>query len=260
MEEMIRVKGASYARYEELLLRRDQLKKDAFQYQQDYIREFGSLILELFELKMEGIRKKKTIEYCQAALNHGKTVDPDALKAFLERELASFKEKLEEMIREKEAADDAKPITAAKLLKIKRIYHKLVKKIHPDINPRVKESKTLEDLWHQVALAYNCNDLELLQELEVLVESALEQLGEEGEEIDIPDIDERIEKLEHEISVIIETDPYQYKYLLDDEDLIEEKKQDLRDEIRSYQDYLKTLEEVLEDLMHRGVKITWQTS
>ena len=72
MDEIIRGKSTSYARYEELITRRDSLKKEAFQYHRAYIREFGDLILKVFRKKIECIQKKKTIEYCQAALNHGK--------------------------------------------------------------------------------------------------------------------------------------------------------------------------------------------
>ena len=75
MGEMIRGENTSYARYEELITRRDNLRKEAFQYHRVYVREFGDLILEVFRKKIECIQKKKTIEYCQAALNHGKAVD-----------------------------------------------------------------------------------------------------------------------------------------------------------------------------------------
>ena len=57
-DAIIKVKNASYARYEELLLRRDAVKKRAFQYGQEYTRTFGELILKVFEKKIECIRKK----------------------------------------------------------------------------------------------------------------------------------------------------------------------------------------------------------
>ncbi len=63
MNDIIRVKNVSYDRYEELLMRRDAIKKEAFQYERAYVREFGDLILEIFQMKLECIRKKKTIEF-----------------------------------------------------------------------------------------------------------------------------------------------------------------------------------------------------
>ena len=60
-----------------MLMRRDNLKKEAFIYQRNYVAEFGDLILEVFKKKVECIRKKKTIEYCQRSINHGKLIDQD---------------------------------------------------------------------------------------------------------------------------------------------------------------------------------------
>lgn len=65
MGEIIKVKNSSYERYEKLLLRRDSLRKEAAQINMNYIREFGSLILAVFQKKMECIRKKKTISFYQ---------------------------------------------------------------------------------------------------------------------------------------------------------------------------------------------------
>ena len=164
MEEMIRVKNVSYDRYEELLMRRDAVKKEAFQYERAYIREFGDLILEVFQMRLECIRKKKTIEYCQAAVNHGKTVDQSQLQEYLKKELAAFQKQLDKMITDTENAKTAGKITEADLLLLKKIYHRLVKKMHPDINPKVAESEKLRELWQRVITAYNCNDLIMMQE------------------------------------------------------------------------------------------------
>ncbi len=258
MDEIIRGKSASYARYEELITRRDSLKKEAFQYHRAYVREFGDLILEVFRKKIECIQKKKTIEYCQAALNHGNSVDQKAMQEYLEKEMAEFKAQLNDMVQEREDSKRDKGITEKDILEIKRIYHRLVKKIHPDINHAVSTSHILMDLWNRVVSGYNCNDLKSLRELEVLVNKALEELDLEGTDFEIPDIDEKIVELEDEIQRIRETDPYQYKYLLEDADCVAAKKDDLKDELKSYEDYSNQLDEILEGIMGKGVKITWQ--
>jgi len=260
MEEIIKSHNSSYARYEELINRRDSLKKEAFLYHAAYVREFGDLVLEIFRKKIECIRKKKTIEYCQAALNHGKSVDQAKMQEYLEKEMEEFQAQLDDMVKEHEASLKSEVVTEKDILEIKRIYHRLVKKIHPDINPSVTTSEELMDLWNRIVISYNCNDLKGLQELEVLVKAALENEGldEEGEVIDIPNIEEKIAGLEEEIRTIMETDPYQYKYLLDDKQAIDDKKEDLRDELRTYEDYSNQLDDVLEEIMGSGVKITWQ--
>lgn len=258
MNEILKVKNISYDRYEELILKRDAVKKEAFIYEQEYIRKFGDLILEIYEMKLECIRKKKTIEFCQAKANHGLDVDQAMLQNYLEEELAEYQEHFNAMIQEKEAAENSGEITEFELLNIKKIYHKLVKKIHPDINPMVEKSIPLKELWQRVVVAYNCNDINLMQETEVLISKALEQLGNEKIEIEIPDIDEKIADLEEEISKICGTDPYQYKFLLDDEAAVSEKKKSLLEEKKSYEEYSNQLEEILSALLQSGVKLTWQ--
>lgn len=258
MNEIIRVKNISYDRYEELLMRRDSIKKEAFQYERAYVREFGDLILEIFQMKLECIRKKKTIEFCQAAGNHGNTVDRDKLQEYLKQELAAFQEQLNGMIQDAEDAKKVSQVTEVELLQIKKIYHKMVKQIHPDINPMVEKSEKLQELWQRVIVAYNCNDLKLMQETEVLITKALEQLGNEAIDVEIPNIDEKIEELEAEITRIRETDPYQYKFLLEDPEAVREKKDSLNEEKKSYEEYSNQLEEILKGLMKNGVSITWR--
>ena len=96
MEEMIKVKNAAYARYEEALLRRDNLRKEATSYHYEYIRVFGHLITESFRLKVECIRKKKIIAYCQQQVNHGKAINCSALDRYIHREMAAYESDLKD--------------------------------------------------------------------------------------------------------------------------------------------------------------------
>ncbi len=257
-DDLIRVSNTSYARYEELLIRRDEVKKQAFQYERAYVREFGELILEVFQMQMDAVRKKRTIEYCQIFVNRGESVDQSALQEYLEKELAEYKEKLDAMIRDNEAARASQRITEVDLLKIKRIYHHMVKKIHPDINPITAENEELKGLWQRLIIAYNCNDLKEMEETEILVNSVLEKLNLGTLDITIPDIDEKIHEIEAEIEQITGTDPYQYKYLLADEEAVEQIKQELRAELKDYEDYGRQLDEILNGLLQKGVKISWR--
>lgn len=57
--DIIKVKNEGYSRYEELLLERDKLRKQAFQYEINYTREFGDLITKVFEQKNRVYKKKE---------------------------------------------------------------------------------------------------------------------------------------------------------------------------------------------------------
>jgi hypothetical protein len=63
------------------------------------------------------------------------------------------------MIEENQAAKNTGKVTEAELLQIKRIYRRMVKKIHPDINPLTNTNEDLKGLWQRLVIAYDCNDL-----------------------------------------------------------------------------------------------------
>ena len=244
MEGIVRSKNTAYDRYEEALLRRENVRKEARWCRLEYMREFGQLIKESYKLKVECIKKKKMIAYCSREVNHGRKVDYNKLVEYIEIEMVEYKEQLEQLREEVKAADSAKSISPMDAKKVKETYYRLVKKIHPDLHPELEDDEELKDLWERVSIAYECNDLQEIEEAEVLVERYLEQNGIETEGVAIENIEERIEAVEKEIDMITSTNPYLYKVLLSDKRGCEEKKAELRDEIDSYKEYAKELDEI----------------
>lgn len=248
MGEIIHERNSSYAQYEELLVKRDDLLKEAFMWDREYIRTFGDKILRNFEIKIECIRKKKTISFLQTAINHGKSIDMDELQTYLRREMAEYEAQLRVMAKDNKLAKHKGELSEIDLIQIKKIYRRITKKIHPDINPKTMEDDRLRELWERVVTAYKCNNLKDLKELELLVSAALDGL----DEVDIPDIETKILEVLTEIEDIKSSDPYLYKFLLDDNTAIEEKNRDLDEEFAVYDEYRIQLEEVLQDLMSSG--------
>ena len=256
--EIIKVKNADYSRYEELLLIRDQLRKEARIYHGLYVKEFGEHHLALFEKQIACIRKKKLIGYYQMALNRGEAIDQAQIEALLQMEMQAYQKQLQDMIAEREAARKITEISSVTLLQIKRIYRRIAKQLHPDINPKTSEIPELLELWNAVVTAYNCNSLKDMEEAEILVNKALEQIGLGITEIEIPDLEKKIEAVEGEIQRIRETDPWQYKYLLDNKEAVEQKKNDLKEQLKSYEYYESELDNTIDELLKSGVKIIWK--
>ena len=256
--EIIKVKNADYSRYEELLFQRDQLRKEARIYHALYVKEFGELHLRLFEEQIACIKKKKLIGYYQMAVNHGGVINQAEVEASLAKEMEEYQQSLQEMIAENEAAKKMTEISSVKILKIKRIYRRLAKQLHPDINPMTAEIPELKELWNAVMTAYNSNSLEDMEEAELLVNKALKKIGMGYREIEIPDLPRKIEKLEGSIREIRETDPYQYKYILENPDAVKEKIHDLEEQIKIYTEYEKELEAIIDGLLENGVRILWK--
>ena len=92
--EIIKVRNAEYSRYEELLLERDRLRKEARIYHGLYVKEFGELHLSLFEKQINCIKKKKMIGYYQMAINCGGVIDQAEIDALLTKEMEEYQQKL----------------------------------------------------------------------------------------------------------------------------------------------------------------------
>lgn len=259
MDELIRIKNEGYAEYEDLLLKRDKLRKEAQILQGLYMAEFGDLITAVFQKKIDCIQKKKTIAFCQASINRGEPVNQDELQAHLKKEMQDYQKRLKEMVEENEAAHQMTSIDDASLVRIKKLYRKMAKLIHPDINPQTKDTPELQGVWNLIQASYNANDLKELEEAEVMLNQVLTKLGLGETEIDIPDIQEKIKVLQEEIIKIKTTNPYQYKYLLEDKDAVREKKETLNDELKEYEEYEKELGKYLEQLVtENGITFIWR--
>lgn len=247
--DIVRICGGDYMKYESLLLRRDSLKREALQYLNDYIRVFGELTMAVYEKQVECIKLKKAIEFAQIAVNYGKHPDKAQLEAFLQQEMAEYYQKLRQMADDNDACKGAKAVPEHDVLKIKKIYRDIAKKLHPDISPLTEKYPELMELWYRLVTAYNCNSLKEAEEIQMLINSFLEHIGEEHFVMTIPDINGRITSLQEEIRQIITTTPYTYRELLGDLSAVETKKEALREELENYRDYAEELQKMLDELL-----------
>ena len=242
---IIKVKDSRYEEYESLLLRRDSLKRDAEQYAISYTQVFGDLIIKVFKKKIECIAKKKKIAYCQKLQNKSLPINEDELERYLEQVMWMYEEELNDLIKENKAVKEAKLTGPLELRKIKEIYYKLAKLIHPDMRPDLSNDKNIQEFWRRIVIAYNFNQLDELEELNFQVNNYLNNINNEDITIEIPNIEEKINKVKEDITKILSTNPYQYKFILEDDEEIEAYKKELEDEYKNYDEYSKELDEVL---------------
>ncbi len=257
--EIMESKEDKYREYEELLLRRDQLYRECGSLITAYTCEFGDQLARNFELKVECIKKKKAISYCLRRRNRGLTIDATRMHAEIEQEMTLYYEQLREMQEDSERAKKAGTISEFRLNKSKRIYRRLAKLLHPDINHRTMENERLRELWERIAEAYRLSDAEMLDDLEAMVRRAMDELGYEGSAPIPDDIEERIERIENQINRILTTEPYTYRELLSDEEKKQAYMERLISEQEDYEQYLENLTKKLEDILREGgATILWQ--
>lgn len=239
--------------YTELIIERDRLSKEAQDYQVSYVKRFGELIEKSFSLKIECIRCKKMISRYIKIVNGGKGDDSkkvtlDYLRILVSEEMAGYDEQLKNIIEIRKLDD---PVSDYEIAQIKKIYHKIAMRIHPDINPQLFGNEEVKKLWEDISLAYKGNNLERMKELEAVAAAVISKYCDDVVAVVIGNIDEKIAKVKEEIETIKSTEPYMYRFLLEDEEMCAEKEAQLKAEIDDYQRYLNDLNADLETL---GIK------
>ncbi|MCI6756725.1 MAG: hypothetical protein MR607_07430 [Lachnospiraceae bacterium] len=110
--ELIKSGDTQYEEYENLLLERDQVQKEAGQIWTAYVIEFGQLISDVYEEQLECVKCKKTISYYQNAINHGGFIDQDAMQTWLDKEMAIYYSELSRLQKENEECRNSGESTA----------------------------------------------------------------------------------------------------------------------------------------------------
>lgn len=245
MQNVIKIKNATYERYKELLEKKETLKKQAKEYEIAYNSIFGALNGDVYEARMECVKKRKSISYCQSILGMGSKIRKSEMEVFVKDAMEEYKKTLN-FLMDDDKEDEKKLNDFESKKKIKNIYRKLARLIHPDMHNNLEENEIISDLWNRTCIAYNIQNLGELEELEVLINSYLASINQKHEEIEIPNVNEKIFYLNREIEKIIKTNPYQYKFILQDEESLKRKKEELEKELEDYIQYSKELDSELE--------------
>ncbi len=141
---------------------------------------------------------------------------------------------------------------------LKKRYRKIVKRLHPDMNPNQTEEEMR--MFREAVEAYQNGDLEKLREICAILDGM--GTGEEFE--NTPEGIEQlravrdtlkatIAKMMEEIDDITHRFPYTAKEFLEDEEAVAERQKELQEELKKYSDICDELEERLKK-MKAGTK------
>lgn len=240
MQNVIKGKSVSYKRYEELLQKKEDLLKEAEKYRFSYDQIFGSLSKELGDVKMECVKKRKILSYCKNIIELGLPIYRVELDTFIEKAMKDYQDTIACLL-EDETDETSNEVVSEK--ELKKLYRRIAKLIHPDMNAKLKSNPVIQDLWNRSCVAYNCTNFKELQELEVLINKYLDSIFyDHPNDIEIPNIEEKIFDLYKEIDKIKNNNPYQYKYVLIDEKSVISKIEELSKELNDYKRYIEDLD------------------
>lgn len=240
-------------RFECLLLQRDKFLREAQAIKIAYMKEFGDILVENFQTKIECIRKKKILAYCQKQINCGRNINIQEIESNVEEEMISYKTELEELSTIRNEAQTAQSASSDDLERAKKLYRDIAKRIHPDVFEGITENEELYNLWQRAVDAYHELNPEKLIEIDFQIDCVLKKMNKPVDMRKFDDIDERIERIEYEISRIVNSTPYNYEVFLKNKKTIKDKRAEIKNETYEYQQYLDELSEKISSLLEGKV-------
>ena len=238
-----------------LLLERDELQFVICKnIETEYMLKLGSIEYKAYEAQCAALRLKRKIELIQAKKNRQEKVIISAIEETLDTEFAEYQKQLNEQI---DKMNDALKRSKAEVLsdednkKLKKLYRKIVKALHPDINPDVSQAQV--QLFDNAVSAYKNGDLGTLRIIGEMVgnsplpeqhKDALTQLNEEKERLQnlLKAIRDSIEQIKSEY-------PYTMKEIIENEEQTEQKKKELENILSQYNELISIYKAKIEEMI-----------
>ncbi len=238
-----------------LLLERDELQFVICKnIETEYVLKLGSIEYKAYEAQCAALRLKRKIELIQAKKNRQEKVIISAIEETLNSEFAEYQKQLNEQIDKMNDAlkrSKAEVLTNEENKELKKLYRKIVKALHPDINPDVSETQV--NLFDNAVQAYKNGDLNTLRIIGEMVgnsplpeqhKDALTQLNEEKERLQnlLKAIKDSIEQIKSEY-------PYTMKEIIEDEEQTEQKKKELENILSQYNELISIYKAKIEEMI-----------
>lgn len=238
-----------------LLLERDELQFVICKnIETEYMLNLGSIEYKAYEAQCAALRLKRKIELIQAKKNRQEKIIISAIEEVLDNEFAEYQKQLDEQINKMNDAlkrSKADVLTDEENKELKKLYRKIVKALHPDINPDISEARVT--LFDNAVQAYKNGDLGTLRIIGEMVgnsplpeqhKDALTQLSEEKDRLNnlLKAIRDSIEKIKSEY-------PYTMKEILENKEKTEQKKQELESILRQYNELISIYKAKIEEMM-----------
>lgn len=238
-----------------LLLERDELQFVICKnIETEYMLKLGSIEYKAYEAQCDALRLKRKIELIQAKKNRQEKVIISAIEETLNNEFAEYQKQLNEQIDKMNDAlkrSKAEVLTNEENKELKKLYRKIVKALHPDINPDVSETQV--NLFDNAVQAYKNGDLGTLRIIGEMVgnsplpeqhKDAMTQLVEERERLQglLKSIRESIDNIKSEY-------PYSMKDILEDTEKTEQKKQELENILSQYNELISIYKAKIEEML-----------
>ncbi|MDO5726065.1 MAG: hypothetical protein Q4P29_07210 [Tissierellia bacterium] len=218
-----------------------------------YLLELGTFIFKVYEAECEYLRLKRKSELIQANINREEAIDLKRIENILDEELIEYKKKMDAHIAKMNKAlerGEKEFMTDDEEKEFKALYYKIVKALHPDLNPKLSANKKI--LFERAVSAYKNGDIKALKIIEQLIEKN-ENLKEEDSINILKNTKENLLKalrdVKSSIKNIKESYPYNLREFTDNPTNMEKRKNQLIDTLLQYKTMTKKLNKRIEELL-----------
>ncbi|MFM1525720.1 MULTISPECIES: molecular chaperone DnaJ [Helcococcus] len=208
----------------------------------DYIYKFGFLEYKAYELELYYRRLKKKLEILIYYRNHDKKIKESEIESILDDLFKEYMVQLDNKLKNINNSLErinSKGLSEEDKKELKSKYRSIIKKLHPDLNPELSESKI--ELFYNAVTAYKNGDLQTIKFIFNIVE--LDKELEVGNSLDsLKKEKDRLKNTLDEINKMIEDIkldyPYVLKEYLEDEEKSKERFNFLNQQIETYEAYI----------------------
>lgn len=221
-----------------------------------YMVELGTLEIALYKIQCKVLRVKRKLSLVQQKINRREPINDSEIELILDEEFKQYQEELDQQVQRLNLAinhNNAETLTVEESKELKRIYHKIVKNLHPDLNPNLTSGE--KELFFQAVAAYDAGDIETMRIIEKTLMSDAEitssknTIKELMQERD--SLFEMVEKVKKQIEDIKNSFPYNTMELLRDENKLSEKRSAYEQAIAQQTEIFKTYKDRIEMTMRR---------
>ena len=246
--------------YSDLVVRREEMLNDEKpRLEAMYMEAIGQLLYEELSLQYNIALLKLQRDLLQAYANRAEKPDTEAVEEKVQATAHTYNENLrqeEERINEANAYWEShdKEDSEQKLqdyMDLKRLYRKLVHRLHPDLHPN--QAAWERELFLRVQTVYEAKDLERLRELEQelnagMPSDSVENYAIEEWEERIAQLKEQIESIRQEIEELECSFPFTYRQKLSDMKWITDQQKEIRGRIERLEEERDRLQKIVEIL------------
>lgn len=172
--------------YRNLIIERDELKKQVEENQKDNYQMYADSYKEYYSLMVECIFLKKRIAYCQRCKNHNIKIYKEELEGYMDAVKEDYMHELEELRTHKKIVKQN--LSDEDMKQAKKIFKRIIKRIDQD-----------HPLWERALESYRYNNLNDLKDIEMLVDYDTQSIR---KNLDMTYLTTQIERIKKEIESI----------------------------------------------------------